>query len=120
MKYIRPVLIISLVVIPAITFAFSLSPLKPLGGKIITAPTPGVSCPAGKQPGSPFTVVPAGSGPSWLLVGDYHPISNHFMLAPNEWILGLYIATPLPECTTQSLPPVPVSGYRTFFNGTSR
>lgn len=101
--------------LPQISFAVV---LQPFGGRIITAPTPGVVCPAGK-PGSPFTVMPVTAQPSWLMVGDYHPVSLPFAVVPSAWILGLYVPVPLPECATTSVPPAPVNGFRTYFHGTS-
>lgn len=102
----------------SVNFAFAqVFPMIGFGGRIITAPTPGVSCPAGKI-GSPFTVAGV-TGPSWLMVGDYYPTSLGFKLTPGAWILALYIPVPIPECQTQSVPPVPVTGYRNFLHGTS-
>ncbi len=101
-----------------LTLAQTLPLLKPFGGKIITAPTPGVTCPVGKL-GSPFTQTPAGLSPPGLYVGDYNPISLSFGLKPTAWVLGLYIPTPIPECATESVPPAPVVGFRTYFLGTS-
>lgn len=116
MNYIK-LLALSLVVsIPLATGAVL---LQPFGGRIGTAPTPGVECPAGKQPGSPFTVIPVMPTASWLMVGDYHPISLPFQLVPGAWILGLYNPVPIPECVTTTVPPAPVSGFRTYFHGTS-
>jgi hypothetical protein len=89
-----------------------------LGGKIIMAPTPGISCPAGK-PGSPFTILPVSLNQVGPYIGDYNPISMGFNLTPGSWFLGLYIPVPIPECSTQSAPPAPVSGYRTILHGTS-
>ncbi len=115
-KYIRFAVIFFAVGFPLITMAVL---LKPFGGKIITAPTPGVSCPAGKEPGSPFTVSPVTKAPPWIMVGDWHPISTPFKLEPDAWILGLYNPKPIPECVSESVPPAPISGYRTIFHGTS-
>lgn len=92
--------------------------LMPMGGRIITAPTPGVSCPAGKF-GSPFTMVPFGVYPPGLFVGDYYPSSLPFNLNIGSYFLGLYVPIPIPECQTQSVPPAPVTGFRTFLHGTS-
>lgn len=116
MKTIGYLFICSLIAVP---FMASAVLLRPFGGRILTAPTPGVTCPAGKQPGSPFTVEPVMPMPPWLMVGDYHPLSISYQLVPGAWILGLYVPTPIPECATDSLPPVPVEGFRTFFHGTS-
>lgn len=103
----------------SVNFAFAQAiPMLGFGGRIITAPTPGVSCPAGAL-GSPFTMVPAGVAPAGLYVGDYHPTSVSFRLAPGAWVLGLYIPIPIPECATQSIPPAPVAGFRTFIHGTN-
>ncbi len=96
-----------------------ISILQPFGGKIITAPTPGISCPAGRQPGSPFMLAPNTPSVVGPFVGDYHPISLNYQLVPGAWILGLYNPIPIPECATQSAPPAPVSGFRTFLHGTS-
>jgi hypothetical protein len=93
--------------------------LQPFGGRVYTAPTPGVTCPAGKE-GSPFTVLNlAAKGAPLLMVGDYHPTSSTSVIAPSVWILGLYNPIALPECQTTSTPPVTVPGFRTFFHGTS-
>jgi hypothetical protein len=105
-----------------ILFGFSVNitlaqTLMPFGGQIITAPTPGVACPAG-APGSPFSITPIVSPPG-LYVGDYNPISTRFRIVPGAWVLGLYIPVPIPECATTSTPPVPVTGFRTFLHGTS-
>lgn len=91
---------------------------KGFGGRIITAPTPGISCPGGR-PGSPLTIVPVSTYPIGPYVGDYNPISMRFNLTPGSWILGLYMPVPIPECQTQSAPPTPVNGYRTIIHGTS-
>ncbi len=103
----------------SVNFAFAQA-LVPLGGRILTAPTPGVSCPGGRQPGSPFSIVPVTAiNPPGLYIGDYNPTSLKFNLTPGAWILGLYLSTPIPECATQSAPPAPVSGFRTIIHGTS-
>jgi hypothetical protein len=98
--------------------AFTLPP-RSFGGLIIAAPTPGVNCPAGRQPGSPFTIIPAGASPAGPFVGDYNPISLTYQLVPGAWILGLYNPVPLPECATTTPVPTPVPGFRTFIHGTS-
>lgn len=95
----------------------AITAMQPFGGRIITAPTPGVTCPAGKI-GSPFTIAPVGVVSANLFVGDLSP-QSFGQLAPGVWTLGLYIPIPIPECVTQSVPPAPVTGFRTFLHGTS-
>ena len=103
----------------SVNFAFAQA-LMPLGGRILTAPTPGVSCPAGRQPESPFTITPiVATIPPGLYIGDYNPTSLQFNLTPGSWILGLYLPVPIPECATQTGTPAPVSGLRTIIHGTS-
>ncbi len=97
------------------------SPFVGFGGRITTAPTPGIVCPAGKL-GSPFTLAPNGPFATGPFVGDYYPVSNFYLLAPGAWILGLYNPVPLPECAIPVPPPglpVPVTGFRTILHGTS-
>jgi|GEM_PF-3988274 len=90
---------------------------KPFGGRIITAPTPGVECPAGKQP-SPFTLWNLATMTPTLMVGDQN--SKSFgQIMPSAWILGLYIPILVSECQTTSTPSAPVPGYRTYLHGTS-
>lgn len=101
-----------------VSFA-QITPVLGLGGRIITAPIPGIICPAGKQPGSPFMIAPSIGAPVGPFIGDYNSVSNFHLLLPGIWFLGLYSSVPLPECATQSAPPAPVSGFRTLIHGTS-
>ncbi len=104
-----------------VAFAQLVSPYQGIGGRIITAPTPGIVCPAGK-PGSPFTIAPSGPSPAGPFVGDYYPVSNFHLLVSSAWFLGLGSIVPLPECFVPVPPPgvpVPVNGFRTILHGTS-
>ncbi|MEZ4210752.1 MAG: hypothetical protein R3B39_00400 [Candidatus Paceibacterota bacterium] len=79
------------------------SPLIPFGGLITTAPIPGAICPTALEPTSPFIVVPSGA----TIVGPFAEVPGpqaFGQTVPGAWILGLYLPTPIPDCTV-GIPP---------------
>lgn len=95
---------------------FILAPLS-FGGRVITAPTPGVSCPVGGLV-SPYTITPAGVFPPALYITTPW-VGGFGAIAPGAYILGLYNPIPIPECATTTVPPVPAGGFRTILYGTN-
>jgi hypothetical protein len=99
----------------------TLAALMPFGGRIVSAPIPGATCPdVDFEPTSPYAVIPANPlhipGPFAEIFSPY----GYGQILPGAWILGKYLPTPIPDCMV-GIPPVgtvlPV--FKTPIYGTS-
>lgn len=96
----------------SINLVLAAGAMIPFGGRVFEAPLPGAICPTtvAFEPTSPFAIVPVGvgiPGPFSALPGP----TGFGQVIPTAWILGLYLPTPVPDCTA----PVPPAGLAPVF-----
>jgi hypothetical protein len=110
--YTAMVLIGLCMIVPTPAFAvFS----RPFGGRIITAPVPGVECYNPPKQGSPFII----SSGIESYEGDTNT-KSFGQIVPSAWILGLYSITPSTNCYIPATPAnIPYPTFRTILHGTS-
>ncbi|MEZ4113861.1 MAG: hypothetical protein R3B65_00085 [Candidatus Paceibacterota bacterium] len=89
----------------SVNFVLAAGAMIPFGGRIAQAPIPGAACPSSVvfEPTSPFAIVPVMGipGPFSAIPGP----TGFGQVVPSAWILGLYLPTPIPDCTV-AVPPV--------------
>lgn len=91
------------------------SPLISFGGRITTAPIPGAVCPTSLRPTSPFILVPANGSIGGPFSEAPGPLAFG-QVVPGAWILGLYLPTPIPDCTAPAF--LPAGGAVPIFKAT--
>lgn len=100
----KNIYLILLTIIFGIFFAFKFTEallVRPLGGMILVAPIPGMTCPSSTTPG-PWTIRPytiASPGPYLILTSGTKHIPR-----PGVYFKGNYILTPVPICNTGNSP----------------